>query len=275
MPLSLFRRAATFICLFYLGCLPAGLSAKTLEIPGAGTPTSLVQVLADAFNAKYPPELITVPPSIGAVNGIARVTKGEVDITRVAQRLPADKMKGLTHIAIAREAIVFAGGTGVTATNLTRTQLLAIFSGKITNWKDLGGKPGPIRVFYRNPSAAVLHQLIERFPEFGTITYAKDGRVATRDFETLFMLERFDWAIGFTTLGNAQRAKNLRIFSFDGVAPTPENIASGKYPLYTEAGLIHRTGELRGLAKQFVDYVQSQEGKRIITAHGALAVRER
>lgn len=274
MPLSLFRRAATFICLFYLGCLPAGLCAKTLEIPGAGTPTSLIQALADAFNAKYPPTLITVPPSIGALNGMARVTKGEADVARVAQRLPADKIKGLTHIAIAREAIVFAGGAGVTTANLTRAQTLAIFSGKVANWKELGGKPGPIRVFYRNPSAAVLHQLTEKFPEFGTIAYAKDGRVATRDFETVFMLERFDWAIGFTTLGNAQRAKNLRIFSFDGVAPTLENIASGKYPLYTEAGLVHRSGDLRGIAKQFVDFVQSQEGKRIIAAHGALAVRE-
>jgi ABC-type phosphate transport system substrate-binding protein len=83
-------------------------------------------------------------------------------------------------------------------------------------------------------------------------------------------LERFGWAVGFGPLGNVRAGRGLRVLALDGVVPGAETVRSGQYPLYYEATLIYKPEELKGLAKRFLDFVASPEGRKAIEAFGAV-----
>jgi phosphate transport system substrate-binding protein len=247
----------------------AGAVEQTLEIPGAGPATALMQALGQAFMARQAQITVAVPPSVGMAGAIARARDGTAVLARISRRLTAEESKGLVQIMIAREAIVFVGGAGVSVKNLARGQVLDLFSGAVTNWRELGGRPGPVRVLLRAPGEVMLTNLGQQFPEFGKITFSAQGRVVARDFEVQYLLERFDWAVGFLTLGSAREVKGLRVFHFDGIEPAAANVATGKYPFHVELGLIHRD-EAGNTARRFIEFARSAEGARIMAAIGVV-----
>lgn len=256
----------------WLALLPA--TAGELVIRGAGPPTRLLQALASEFNARAAlpqgAQRVEVPPSTGMAGALAAARAG-APLARLPRRLTADEQReGLHQTVIASELIVFATGADVSVDNVSRAQLAAVFSGRLTDWSELGGKPGPIRVFYRDDNESALRVIRKRLPEFERLAFGSNARLLNLDHEVIEHLERFGWGVGWGSAGNVRAANGLRVLALDGVAPDADALRAGRYPLYYELVLIHPAEALTGAAREFVEFIFSPAGRAVIAAFGAL-----
>ncbi len=257
--------------------LPASpVRGEALSIPGTGACEPILADLAAAFNKAHPGNQIVVPPSTGSGGGINSVLKGEAPLGRIARPLkPSETQHGLVRIVFARDAIAFVVGSQVKVANLSTDQLVAIFSGKITNWKDVGAQEGIIRVITREPGDSSLNILEEKIKGFRGMVFAQGAKVVLYDRATVETLEKYKNSIGFITMSSSKWAKGgIKTITMDNVAPTRENILSGKYRLVEDYALIYKK-TLSSQAKNFVDFVFSPEGRKILENDGLIAVEKR
>lgn len=261
-------RFASFIMAASLA-VPA--AAAELVIPGAGPPTTVVSALANAFNARAGKLRVEVPPSSGMSGALDAVRSSQAVLARMPRQLtPQEQREGLAQTVIARELIVFATGADVSVTSLSRAELAAAFAGQITDWRQLGGRSGPIRVFYREETAWTLRVIRERLPEFTRLRFSEQGRLIHLDPELTEQLQRFGWGLGWGSLGNIRAAPGLRLLALDGVVPSDEALLAGHYPLAYDVVLIHKSGALPGVAREFVEFVASAAGRAVIEALDAV-----
>ena len=160
--------SAGLLLSFFLSLLPSPVRADTLEIPGTGACEVLLRAVAEAFNAKHPEHRLIVPPTIGSSGGVRLVASDQAVLARVAQPLKdKEKAYGLRYLVFARDLVVFAGGAKVTVKGLTSAQLVDIYAGKIADWQELGGEPGPIRLLVRQPGDSnllIIHETSASLP---------------------------------------------------------------------------------------------------------------
>jgi phosphate transport system substrate-binding protein len=260
--------------LFVMGLLCAACcqaQPALLAVPGTGPPTRLLQALAKQFNSRHAALRIEVPPSIGASGALEAVRSGQAQLARLARPLTdQEQASGLRQIVIAREPIVFAVGAQVTVQGLRREQLAAVFSGRHSDWSDVGGRPAPIRVFYRPEGADTLRIVRNTLPEFATLQFGAQARLLATGDELIEQLQRFGWGIGWSSAGNVRAAQGLRALELDGVAPSAATLRTGQYPLYFDGVLIYRGAALSAPAQAFVDFIVSPEGHAAIKAFGAM-----
>jgi phosphate transport system substrate-binding protein len=247
---------------------------KSLLIPGTGACEAILGDLAEAYNKSNPGDNIIVPKSTGSGGGIAAVLKGQAHLARVARPLKdAELQQGLVQLFFARDIVAFVVGKDVKVKNLNSDQLVAIFSGKIRNWKDVGGHSSPIRVISREPGDSSLAVIEEHIKEFRNMTSSPHAKVIIYDRETVETLAKYKNSVGYITMASALWAKgNINPIAVDSVAPTRENVLSGKYPLFEDFSFVYKKSSIEPLAKRFVDFVFSQEGKRVIESKGLIAI---
>ena len=136
-------KKALLLCLL-LGWQASGLAAETLVIPGTGACEPVLKDLAAAFNAKHPGKEVIIPPTIGTRGGLRELLNKNCLLARIVMPLEPGKIDPrLQYQVFARDAMVFAVGAGVEVQSLTLPQLVDIFSGKITDWAEVGGRPSP------------------------------------------------------------------------------------------------------------------------------------
>jgi phosphate transport system substrate-binding protein len=254
--------------------LPQAIGAATLTIPGTGACETVLKSVAAAYETTHPGMRVVIPPSIHSGGGIRQVIDGKADLARVARGLtPEEAGKGLTARVFAKDAVVFAVGTGVQARNLTIRQIADIFSGKIGKWEQLGDGKGPIRVLVREPGDSSLQVIQAKFPEFRDLRITEHGKITYHDWEMLEMLQKYRNAIGFTSLSGLNAAISLVTpVGIDGIGPTRENVNAGRYPLVIEYTLVYRDGDLPSEARDFVDFLFSGAGGKMLIEHGLIPV---
>ncbi len=244
---------------------------ETLEIVGTGACEELLKKLADAYNQTNPGYKVIVPPSIGSGRGIKTVGSDEYILGRVARPLKEDEAElGLSYVVFASDPVVFATGNKVDVTSLTEQQLLDIFSGKITDWREVGGTNNPIRVLVReegDSSRSVIESKIESFRD---IKLSEQAKMAYHDYEMVELFEKYQTAIGYLT--NSSVNSNIHPISIDGIAPTLENVSQGRYPLVCEYAFVYKESRLNDQAGKFLDFVFSEHGKRVLDSNGAMHI---
>jgi phosphate transport system substrate-binding protein len=178
----------------------------------------------------------------------------------------------LVFISLGRDPVAFAAGAGVSVKGLTSAQALDAYSGKITNWKELGGKPAPIRAVGRESTDASRQAINRSIRAFETIKFGDNVKVVHLDPQMIEVLDRFPSSLGFLNRSAlAACSTKLVLLSLDGVEPSPQNVGVGRYPLMLELGLIHKAGKLPAGPKAFVEFVQSSTGIKILRENGVLA----
>jgi len=254
--------------------LPSESGAATLTIPGTGACEAALRDAAAVYERSRPAEKVVIPPSVHSEGGIRQVIDGKAFLARVSRPLtPEEAEKGLTYRAFARDAVVFGVGAGVRTRNLTIPRLAEIFSGKIGRWEQLDGGSGPIRVLYRQTGDSNLTHLRTTFKEFRDLRFTREGKALYYDHEMVDMLRKYSNSIGFLTLSTIHGSRApIPFLSLDGVAPTKENVAAGKYPIVTEYALVHRKGALPPEAREFIDFLLSGEGKKSLSDLGLVPV---
>lgn len=247
--------------------------AEDLVIPGSGNPESVVQALADAFAKQQTQHRVIVPSTTGTTGAVRDVAAGVAVLGRVGRPLNPDELaQGLTFVSLGRDPVAFVAGAGVTVKALKSAQLIDAFTGKVTNWKDFGGKPGPIRAIGRESTDASRQAINRAIKPFENIIYAEGVKLVNLDTQMIELLDRFPGSLGFLNRSALVACKTKLVYlTIDGVEPTPQNVGVGRYPLWLDLGLVYKTGKLSPAAKTFMEFTQSPAGVKILRDHGVLA----
>ncbi|MEJ2689154.1 MAG: substrate-binding domain-containing protein [Deltaproteobacteria bacterium] len=263
-----------YLCLFTLICLlfsgPA-LAGEQLTICGTGDSQDLLRALASAYTASHAGISIQVPESIGSSGGIHDTALGKCDLGRVARPLKEkEKVYHLNYRLFAFTPVVFVTNRSVRLRNISTPQVVALFQGKITNWRQLGGENAPVFIAIRYHGDSNRTALEENIPALktlsnwtGTYTYSVP--------ETVDAVAQHNFTISFIPLAMALKNR-FNIFRFNGVEPSADNVRAGSYKLVTPLGLVWK-GRLEGARSDFLSFINSYEGQRIIAEDGAIPVR--
>jgi phosphate transport system substrate-binding protein len=247
--------------------------AENLIIPGTGACEIILGDLAEAFNKLNPEDNVIVPRSTGSGGGISAVLKGQTHLARVARPLKDIEFKqGLAQLVFAKDAVAFVVGKDVEVKNLNSDQLTAIFSGKIENWKDVGGGSGLIRVIAREPGDSSLLVIEKHIKEFRNMVVSPRAKVILHDRGAVETLDKYKNSIGYITMSSMRWAKGgIKPIAKDSVAPTRENIISGKYSLVEDYAFVYKKSSMTPLVWKFIDFVFSPQGRKIIEVSGLVA----
>jgi phosphate transport system substrate-binding protein len=153
--------------------------------------------------------------------------------------------------------------------SLSMASLKGIFTGEIRNWSEVGGTDQSIVVINRGKESGTRIT-------FGSVVLGSDHFIPGREEESSGLvqsvLEQTPGAISYLAL--TYRRSTLKCFSVDGVAPSPENIASGTYPIWSYEHM-YTLGPPRGPAKAFVDFVLSPDIQRdVVGANGLVPIAD-
>ncbi len=252
-------------------------AAETLEIPGTGACETILNELASAFNQQNPEDRIVIPPSSGSGGGIRLVGTGENNVGRVARPIKTEEMKyNLSYLVFAMDPVIFVSGKGVGVNNLTQSRLVDIFSGRIRNWKEVGGKDAPIRVLVREPGDSSLDAIIDSMPDFAKIVFDDNAKILYHDHEMVETLNKYRMSIGWVTLSTANTGKNsFRPLAIDDVFPSRENTLTGKYRIIGRYALVYKEKQLSPLARKFIDFIFSDSGRGIFVKSGLIPIKKR
>ena len=244
-------------------------TAEELVVPGSGNNEFVLRELAKEFNTRQTQHRVTVPPSSGMAGAVRDVSEGVSSLGRVGRPLrEAELAKGLTYLPLGRDAIAVAGGAAVTAGKISTEQLKAVFSGKITEWTALGGQPAPIRVIGKESTDAIRSQITAHFKD---LTYADTVKMAHLDTQLLELLDRYPTSFAIINRSALGACKTKVVtLALDGVEPSPDNIANGRYPLIMEFGLIHKNTGLSPAGKAFIEFIRSADGVKILHSYGVV-----
>ncbi|MDB6171357.1 MAG: transporter binding lipoprotein [Chthoniobacteraceae bacterium] len=272
------------ISLAALLVLTAQICAETLRINGSTTVNLPVAESAEILRAEQKMD-IQVDTQGGSSGGISMLGDGLVQIGMSSKPVSAeDRAKypsvqfnevhvGEDAVALIVSKDVWDGGVR----SLTKQQLKEIYEGRITNWKELGGKPQRIAFFNKEPGRGTWEVFVHwvygspaaapkvSFPEVGGNEETRNKVASTRG--ALSQLSS-SWADG-------KKVFALALKGDDGVpvAPITENIATRKYPLSRPLFLLTK-GEPQGAVKVFVDFLLSERGQDLVKKHGYLRLKD-
>ena len=206
----------------------------------------------------------------GSGVGIKQVGEGLVDIGN-SGRAPSDEEINKYQLKMFKWAI---DGVGVVVNpknnvkSLIKTQLVDIFSGKITNWKDLGGLDKTINVYTRDKASGTRAVFWKKALDKGEITDKANFVVSNGAMKSAISSDPY--GIGYVSVGHID--ESVAPVALDGVVPTLENVKQGKYKI--ARGLYSNTkGEPSGLTKKFIEYLFSNEGQKIAADKGFIPVK--
>ena len=182
------------------------------------------------------------------------------------------------YTPIGTEAFVFFVHKDNPITNLTTKQIKDIYSGKITNWKDVGGKNEKITAFQRNEGSG-SQSMLKRFMGDTPITDAPTEMV--NDLMAGIIEQVADYKSKTNSIGFSFRyyvegiIKNpdIKMISIDGAAPTSENIRNGSYPILTPIYAVTYKENQNGNVDKLLEWILSDEGQYIINETGYVGIK--
>jgi phosphate transport system substrate-binding protein len=231
--------------------------------------STALQPLVDAAGKAYvkacPGATITVNGG-GSGTGLSQVAQGAVQIgesdVKAETKLSAGDAAKLVNHVVAKQGWIMVTNKDVTGvTNLTTAQATDIWTGKVTNWKDVGGPDMPIVLIFRPQSSgtrATFKQVV-----LGGATEATGGQTLTEDSNgaVTTAVTKTDGAtsvIGFAYYNDPANKPLLNGLQLDGVDATLANMTAGTYKLSAD-GNLYTNGQPTGLTKAFLDYMLGSE----------------
>lgn len=201
----------------------------------------------------------------GATRGIRDTAKLKIDLGGTCRMsLPeVDKveMHSTLH-PVAWDALAIIVHNSNKITQLTNQQVKDIYKGKITNWKQVGGKNAPIELYVRSGKISGVGYAIRQYLFQNSDEDFVTDRVVKSSGPLEKAVEKRPNAIAITGVSSA-RKRDVKIIGFDGKTPTYENVKGGQYGLYRPLYLVTSPSPSK-VVKSFIEYAQSEEGQEII-----------
>ena len=240
-----------------------GSLSGTITAAGSSALKPLADDAADSFLNDHPDVSITIDAG-GSGEGLKQVSEGTVDIGNsdvaaedkldetAAKELVDHQVCVVTMAPIVNKDVAEAG-----VKSLTKEQLISIFTGKTTNWKDVGGPDEDI-VLVTRPESSGTRATFQKYALDGN-EEASNTSMETDDSGVLLTnVKSTNGAIGYVALSYLTGDAGVETVAIDDVEPTLENTYSGKYPVWTFEHM-YTKGEPNEVTKAFLDYITGDE----------------
>lgn len=248
---------------------PADALSGSILMAGSTSMEKLANALCEGFMEKYPNVNASAEFS-GSGAGIESLLAGSVDIGNSSRNLKdEEKEAGAVENIVAIDGIAVITEKGNAVTGLTKEQLIAIYTGEITNWSEVGGEDTPIIVIGREAGSGTRGA-------FEEILKIEDACVYANEFDStgtvMAKVASTPGAIGYVSLDVVD--DTVTALTLDGVEASAEKIKAGEYFL-SRPFVMATNGEISGqseLIQAWFEYVYSEEGQQIAAEVGLITV---
>ncbi|MGM9567174.1 MAG: phosphate ABC transporter substrate-binding protein [Clostridia bacterium] len=242
----------------------------SVSTDGSTSMEKVIGSLGEAYTTANPDVNFTYNPT-GSGSGITAVSEGRCDIGLSSRALTdEEKASGLTETVLAYDGIAVIVNPANGVEDLTLEDIAAIYTGEITNWKDLGGEDGEIVLIGREAGSGTRDG-------FESITETEDKcqyrQELTSTGDVITTVSQNPNAIGYASLASVD--DSVKIVKVNGVTPTEDTVKDGSYVVQRPFVLVTKTDEaLSETAQGFFDYITSADAAEIIAAAGAVAANQ-
>ncbi len=251
-------------------------SAQKLVIKGSDTlGAKLVPTLAEEYKATHPGVSFEIAAE-GSTTGIAAIIDGTAQIGMSSRRakpteISAATAKGVTlkPIIVAYDGMAVIVNANSPLAKLTLRQVEQIFTGDVTDWSAVGGKPGKISVYTRNTSSGTYSDWKDLAMK--KRDYAKSSQKMAGNEQIASEVAKNPNGIGYVGLAYIQ-AEGIKVVSIDGVTPSKETVLNKTYA-YARPTFYYTNGEPAGEAAKFVEFALSDAGQKVTAKIGFVPVK--
>ncbi len=263
-----------FAILVSLLCFGASHAQK---VKGSDTVLPITQAEAEAYAKKGGNVSVN---GGGSGVGIAALLEGSCDIAQSSRQMKFSERKRLEkagkqieEMAIAQDAIAIVVNPTNKISRLTREQIEKIYTGKITNWKQVGGEDRRIIVYARESSSGTYEFFKESVLRYKNHTPAALAMPATGAvIQSVSQTKGAIGYVGFAYLNNKVKALEV---SYDGkefFAPTAETAKNKTYPIVRPL-IFYYEKQSKAKVKPFIDFILSSEGQKIVENVGYIPIK--
>ncbi len=261
-----------FMAILAVTCINSVSFAK-ITLEGSTTVLPIAQRVAEEMMDANDEIEISVRGG-GSGVGINSLISKKCDIAMASRAIKSSELQKATSNGVEPKAHVVAmDGIAVVVNpsnpvrNLSKAQVKDIFTGKISNWKDVGGKDEKIIVISRDSASGT-------FEAFGELALNKqkvsaNALMQTSNQAVVMTITNTKGAIGYIGLGYM---KGLASVSIDGIEAKNETVLSGKYP-YSRPLFMYSNGQAKGEAKEYIDFILSENGQNIVKEEGFIGLK--
>ena len=264
---------AAVIILMCARAFSGGEEIQILSVSGSTTVLPIIQKAADYYMDNHSTVDILISGG-GSSVGIQSVGEGTADIGMASRDIKdseRDAYPTLKPIAVAKDGIAIVIHPSNVVTSLSVEEIRKIYEGTYTNWSQLGGSTADIVVIGRDSASGTREffwQHVMKKKEFVTTLLEKNSNGAIK--QTVAQTPGAIGYIGLSYIDDTIKIVKVKVDTGE-VEPTVEAIQNGSYPLSRELYLIV-AGEPEGLVKEFIDFVLSSEGQKLVEEEGFIPI---
>jgi phosphate transport system substrate-binding protein len=238
--------------------------ASKLTLTGSSTIAPLMSEVAKRFEAQNPGFRVDVQTG-GSSRGSSDARQGLADIGMVSRDLKPEESDLDAHaVALDGVAVIVHGSNPIST--LTDEQVVSIYTGKITNWKDVGGADAPIVVVNKAEGRSTLELFLHYFKLKNSDIKAQV--VIGDNQQGIKTVEGNPGAIGYVSIGTAEysvkHGEPLKMLPMAGVEASLENVRSKKFPMSRALHLVTKKGQQNELARKFITFAQAPENNDLV-----------
>lgn len=200
--------------------------------------------------------------------GIRATVAGSSDIGMSSRALKPEDGAGLAGTVIAYDGIAVIVNNANDVEGLSKQQIVDIFSGKITNWKDVGGKDENIYVYQREAASGTRTAFNELIMNSTNVT--DRALQATNTLNMIQSVKGNPGAIGYCSY--SELSPDVKALKIGGVAPSPATIRDRTYPVQRPFLLVTRGQPARPEVVEFIRFVMSEEGQKLLAENNLVSI---
>ena len=239
----------------------------TLSMNGSTSMEKVIKAVNGAFMEKN--KGVTVNLNLtGSGTGIQEASEGKCDIGNSSRKLKDEEAEKLDATVVGLDGIALVVNPANKLEDITLQDLAKVYSGEITNWKELGGDDKSIVVIGREDGSGTRDG-------FESIVMGDKEPKYAQELEStgsvINAVATTDGAIGYASLANVD--ETVKALKIGGVEATEENVKSGAYEVQRPFICATLKGSDNKLAKAYLDFILSEEGQALVLAQGAVPVK--
>lgn len=239
----------------------------TLSMNGSTSMEKVIKAVNGAFMEKN--KGVTVNLNLtGSGTGIQEASEGKCDIGNSSRKLKDEEAEKLDATVVGLDGIALVVNPANKLEDITLQDLAKVYSGEITNWKELGGDDKAIVVIGREDGSGTRDGFESIVMDDKEPKYAQElestGSVINAVATT-------DGAIGYASLANVD--ETVKALKVGGIEATEENVKSGAYEVQRPFICATLKGSDNKLVKAYLDFILSEEGQALVLAQGAVPVK--
>jgi phosphate transport system substrate-binding protein len=259
---------------------------NSIQVKGSDTMVNLAQAWAEKYMQENPGDFVAVTGG-GSGTGISSLISGTCDIANASRTIKEKeialaKQRGINpfEIKVGLDGLAVVVNPKNPVTKLTIDQLAQIFTGKVTNWKEVGGEDAKIVILSREVNSGTHVYFKEHVLRKGNLEgkeeFASGVLLLSSSQAIADEVAQNPAAIGYYGMGYISNKQKPIMVAKDEKSeyevPSIENVINGKYPI-SRPLFIYTNGQPQGLVKKFIDFVLSKEGQDIVLATDFVPVK--